>query len=113
MKGDKKKTKEEKKYHDYPEMEPATTQEGREQQLAALAYDEVEQRIRNHDASAMELVYFMKLNSENARLERAKIEAETRLQEAKIKAIESSEERDRLYADAIAAFRSYVVDDGD
>lgn len=91
----------------------ATSDQGREQQIAALAYDAVEERIRNGTASAMELVYFLKLGSQNARLEREKLESEVRLQEAKIKNLEASARTDEAYDRVIAAMKSYVIDDGE
>lgn len=89
----------------------ATSDQGREQQIAALAYDAVEERIRNGNASAMELVYFLKLGSQNARLEREKLESEVRLQEAKIKSLEAAARTEEAYGRAIAAMKSYVVDE--
>lgn len=90
---------------DLPEMEPASTANGRESQLASLAYDAVEQRIRNGTASAMELVYFLKLGSQQQRLEKEKLEAEIETLKAKTKVLNESKERDKLYADAIAAMK--------
>ena len=61
----------------------------------------------------MELVYFLKLGSQNARLEREKLESEVRLQEAKIKALEASTRTEEAYSRAIAAMKSYAIDDGE
>lgn len=91
----------------------ASTDEGRVAQLAALAYDKVEERIRNNQASAMELVYFLKLGSEKAKLEQQQLESKTRLQEAKIKAMEASETDRAFYQKVLDAMKSYHVDDGD
>lgn len=93
-------------------MDLATTDEGRAAQLAAAAYDEVEYRIRNHKASSMELVYFLKLGSEKAKLEQEQLEASTRLSEAKIKALESGEQDRVFYQKVLDEMRACRIDDG-
>lgn len=94
------------------QIEPASTDEGRIAQIASLAYDKVEERIRNGNASAMELVYFLKLGSEKAKLEQQELESKTRLQEAKIKAMEAAETDKVFYQKVLDAMKSYRVDDG-
>lgn len=86
---------------------PATTPEGREQQLTALAMDAIEKRIRNGTASAQELTYFAKLGSPNAKLERQILEQQKELLEAKTAAIKSQERTEELYKNALSAMRSY------
>lgn len=109
MRGKRKSNKDEPIYQDFPQMEPATTANGRESQLAMLALDAMEQRIRNHEASGMELVYCAKLGSQNTRMEQEKHDAEIQLMKAKIDALKAGEARDRLYAEAIAAFRDCAI----
>lgn len=94
-------------------IDPASTDEGRISQITSLAYDAVEKRIREGTASAMELVYFLKLGSEKTKLEQQKLESETRLQQAKIEALKAQAEHDDLYMRAINAMKSYKIDDGD
>lgn len=86
---------------------PATTPEGREQQLTALAMDAIEKRIRNGTASAQELTYFAKIGSPNARLERKILEQQSELLEAKTAAIRSQERTEELYKEALVAMRTY------
>ena len=86
---------------------PATTPEGREQQLIALAMEAAEKRIRNGTASAQELVHFIKAGSPNARLERQILEKQRELITAKTEAIQSQKRVEELYADALSAMRSY------
>ena len=86
---------------------PATTPEGREQQLTALAMDAAEQRIRNGTASAQEIVYFAKLGSPNAKLERKILEQQHELMAAKTSAIKSQERVEELYVNALSAMRTY------
>lgn len=86
---------------------PATTPEGREQQLVALAMDASEKRIRNGTASAQELVYLMKAGSPNAKLERQILEQQAQLLVAKTEALQSQKRVEELYADALTAMRAY------
>ena len=85
----------------------ATTMEGRENELIALAYDAAEERIRNGTASSQEIVHFLKLGSSRERLEKETLEAEMRLKQAKIDAIEAAENLEKTYNEAIAALKSY------
>ncbi len=78
-----------------------------ENEMIALAYKEVEYRIRNHQASSQELVHFLKMGSEKERLEREKLEAENNLQRAKTEAIEASKHSEELYNNAINAMKLY------
>ena len=86
---------------------PATTPDGREQQLTALAMDAIEKRIRNGTASAQELTYFAKLGSPNSRLERQILEQQHELLAAKTSAIKSQAQTEELYKQALSAMRSY------
>ena len=84
-----------------------TSPEAIENEMIALAYKEVEYRIRNHQASSQELVHFLKMGSEKERLEREKLEAEMQLQKVKADAIESSKHMEELYENAINAMKLY------
>ena len=84
-----------------------TSPEAIENEMIALAYKEVEYRIRNHQASSQELVHFLKMGSEKERLEREKLEAEMQLQKVKADAIESSKHMEELYENAINAMKIY------
>ena len=88
-------------------MPPATTVEGREQQLIALAMEATEKRIRNGTASAQELVHFLKAGSPNAKLERQILEKQKELLEAKTSAIQSQKRVEELYMNALSAMRTY------
>lgn len=90
-----------------PKRPPATTPEGREQQLIALAMEATEKRIRDGTASAQELVHFLKAGSPNARLERQILEKQKDLITAKTEAIASQKRTEELYANALSAMRAY------
>lgn len=85
----------------------ATSPASIENEMIALAYREVEYRIRNHQASSQELVHFLRMGSESQRLEREKLEAEMELQKAKASALESGRHMEELYENAINAMKLY------
>lgn len=85
----------------------ASTPEGRENELVDMAYNEVARRIANHEATAAELVHFLKMGSEKERLERSKIEAEMELQRAKTVAIEEGRSMEQIAKEAMEAFKRY------
>lgn len=95
---------------DIQQRPPAKTPEGREQQLTAMAMDAAEKRIRNGTASAQEIVYFAKLGSPTAKLERKILEQQHELLAAKTEAIQSQKRVEELYVNALSAMRAYSGD---
>lgn len=92
----------------------ASTPEGRENELINMAYDEVARRISTHEATAAELVHFLKMGSEKERLERLKLETEMELQRAKTVAIEEGRSMEAIAKEAMDAFKRYSgVEDED
>lgn len=91
-----------------PSHSTATTMEGRENELIALAYDAVEERIRNRTATSAELVHFLQLGSMKERLKRENLNADTELKRAKIDAVHQAEYSDQLYLKAIDAIKEYT-----
>ena len=92
---------------DYVSQLTASTPEGRENEMIMLAYQEVERRIRNHEATSQELVHFLRMGSERNRLEREKLEAEAELQRAKVESLESEKRIEELYNKTIEAMAVY------
>ena len=86
---------------------PATTPEGRENQLIALAYDAAEERIRNGTASSAEIVHFLRLGSSKERLDQEDKRKDIELKTAKTEALESQKRTEELFANALAAMRTY------
>lgn len=86
---------------------PATTLEGRENQLISLASDLAEKQIVEGTASSQIITHFLKLGSTRERLEQQRIQQENLLLSAKIEALASSRRMEELYADAIQAMRTY------
>lgn len=96
-------------------LPPATTPEGRENQIIALAYNLVEQRLRDGTASASETTAILKLGTQRERLEREKLQAEVEFTKAKSEAVIQAQKMEELITEAFAAFKSYSGqgDDGD
>lgn len=90
-----------------PKLRPALSPEARENQMAALAMDLVEQRLRDGTASAQETTHFLKLVSSKAQVELEKLRRENELVAAKTKAIANAEEIKVLYEEALKAMRRY------
>lgn len=86
---------------------PAKTREGREHQLTNLAYDLVEQRLRNGDATSQETTYFLKAGSESALLEKEQLKARVELLQGQVEQLKSNARLEEKYDAAIAAMRSY------
>lgn len=84
-----------------------STPAAKESQLIALAYEEVERRLRDGTATSQETTYFLKLGSTNAALERREQEARIKKLEAQVEAMESMKNVEALYREAIQAVRSY------
>ena len=90
---------------------PALTPEGRENQLIALAYDLVEQRLRDGTASSQETTSILRLASVKEQLEQEKLRKELKMIEAKTQQLESQANIERLYTEAIKAMKSYSGQD--
>lgn len=90
-----------------PKLKPALTPESRENQMAALAMDLVEQRLRDGTASSQETTHFLKLVSSKAKLEQERLRLENGLVAAKTKALADAEEIKVLYEEALKAMRRY------
>lgn len=90
-------------------IRPALTPEARDNQLIALSYDLVEERLRNGTATAAETTHFLRLGAmkEKNRLELELMESERKLKEAKVDMIQQEKVRTELYKEAIAAMQEY------
>lgn len=85
----------------------ALTVESRENQLVALAYDLLEQRLRDGTATSQEVTTLIKYGSTRGRLEKEIMEEERKLKQAKTEALAAQKRSEELYAEAIAAMRRY------
>lgn len=87
-----------------------TSSESREKVLIELAMDAVEERIKSGKASASEYVHFLKLGTEQAKLEREKLRNENKLLEAKTFSIEQSADLQAKFDKAMQMFSVYHGD---
>ena len=86
---------------------PALTVEDRQNRMISLATDLAEQQLRDGTASSQVITHYLKLGTQQARLECAKLEYETELVKAKTKAIEATAKNAEMYERAMRAFQSY------
>jgi hypothetical protein len=89
---------------------PATTPEGRENEMVSAAIDLAEQQILSGTASSQVITHFLKLGSTRERLEQQRLEHENELTRVKIEALESQKRVEELYMEALSAMRSYAGD---
>ena len=92
---------------------PAFTPEGRENQMISLAVDLAERQLREGTASSQVITHFLKLATTKAELEKEKLRQENELLRAKTKSLESQDNSEQLYKDAIAAMKRYGGHGGD
>ena len=94
-----------------PYEDPALTPEAREDQLISLSERLAEKQLREGTASAQVIVHYLKLGTMRERLERDKLKYETELLKSKKESLDSERRSEELFAEAIAAFRSYRGED--
>lgn len=88
-------------------IRPAISQEARDNQLIALAYNLVEQRLLNGTATSQETVHFLKMGSPRERKEMEILELQKELIAAKTQNMNSSQEMKALYEEALKAMSDY------
>ena len=86
---------------------PATTPEGRENQLISLAVDLAERQLIEGTASSQVISHLLKLGSTREVLEQERLRHENELLQVKTEQIQSAARMEELYADAIGAMRAY------
>lgn len=94
-----------------PRRRPATTPEGRENELVSAAHDLAERQIRNGTASSQVITHFLKLGSSREILEQERLKHENELTRVRIEAHESAKRVEDLYTNAINAMRAYSGQD--
>ena len=87
---------------------PATTIEGRENQLISLAADLAERQLIDGSASSQVITHFLKLASTREELEQQRLQNENLLLSAKVDQIHSQQRIESMYADALSAMREYT-----
>ncbi len=90
---------------------PATTPEGRENQLISLAVDLAEKMLVEGTAPAQVITHFLKLASTREKLEQSRIENENLLLAAKVDQMASAKRIEEMYELALKAMRAYSGQD--
>jgi hypothetical protein len=88
-------------------IRPATTVEGRENQLVAAAVDLAERQLRDGTAAAQVITHYLKLGSTREQLEQERLRRENVLLEKRVEAMDSAVRIEELYTEAIKAMRAY------
>lgn len=86
---------------------PATSPEGREQQLIALAVNLAEQQLRDGSASPSVINHYLKMASKRETLERDILEKQSKLIDAKSNSIAKDKEQEQIAKAAIEAMKNY------
>lgn len=86
---------------------PATTPEGRENQLIAASVDLAEEQIRTGVASSQVVTHFLKLGSSREKLEQQRLAEEVKLLQVKAETLASQARTEELMKEALNAFKSY------
>lgn len=86
---------------------PASTLEGRNDQLTAAAFALVERRLHDGSASAQETVHFLKMGATNYRLQEEKLRMESLALQARIEEARARNSSEELMKEALAAFKGY------
>jgi hypothetical protein len=87
---------------------PATTVEGRENQMISLAVELAEKQLRDGTASAQVINHYLRLGTTRERLEQEKLSRENELLRSRTEAMESAKRVEELYGAALDAMRSYA-----
>lgn len=86
---------------------PATTPEGQETHMVAIAVQLAEQQILAGTASAQVISHYLKLGSSRERLEQERLSRENELLVAKVEQLASMGRIEELYEKAIGAMNVY------
>lgn len=89
-------------------IRPALTQEGREDQLVALAINLAEEQLLAGTASSQVISHFLKIGSTKERIEREILAEQKDLIKAKTEMLKSEKRVEELYSEALSAMRRYA-----
>ncbi|MCC8049717.1 MAG: hypothetical protein LIP10_03525 [Clostridiales bacterium] len=90
-----------------PKTMPATTPEGRENQLCSLAVDLAEKQLREGTASPSVVVHYLKLASTRERIEKEMLEKKVELMTAQKESLDAAQRIEEVYTKALDAMRLY------
>lgn len=86
---------------------PAISPEARENQLISKAVALAERQLDEGTASSQVITHFLKLGTEQARLEREKLKRENLLLDAKVESMKNQQRSDEIYEQVMNALRLY------
>lgn len=86
---------------------PATTIEGRENQMIALAVDLAEQQLRSGKASSQVITHYLKLGSTKEKMEREMMKEQTKLLKAKTENLQTLKNMENLYSQVLDVMKNY------
>lgn len=89
---------------------PATTPEGRENQMIALAVNLAEERMRNGTATSAEILHYLRLATTKEKLEKEILELQKELIVAKTENLKTAKHMEELMTEAMAAMKDYSGD---
>lgn len=89
-------------------QQPATTPEGRENQLVSRAVDLAEKQLLAGTASAQVISHYLKLGSTREKLEQDRLRNENELLKGKVEQLASGNRIEELYENALNAMRTYA-----
>ena len=87
---------------------PLLDPDARERMLVGLAVDLAEKQLRDGTAAPSTLNHYLKLATKREHLERAVLEKQQKLLQAKVEALDSSHDAKEMYEAAISAMKSYA-----
>lgn len=90
---------------------PGATLENVEGRMISLTMRLAEKQLKDGTASSQVMTHFLKLGSSINQLEKEKLKGENHLMKVKAENLQSQKEIKTLYAEAMAAFRTYSGQD--
>lgn len=94
-------------------MRPALTPEAEENQMIHLAVGLAKKQLMDGTASSQVITHYLKLATEEKRIEREILEKQKELITAKTEALQSAKRVEELYTDALNAMRRYSGQGGE
>lgn len=92
---------------------PARTQDGRENQLIALAVDLAEKQLADGTATSQVITHYLKLGSTKDKIEKEILKEQRDHLRAKTEAIKKAANVEKLYKEALEAMRIYSGNKGE
>lgn len=92
---------------EFPKRPPARTPEARQNEMVALAFDQAELLLREGRAPAPIVVHYLKLGTEQSKLEVLKMRSEINLRNKQVDQVDQQDRIEELTAEAIKKMTVY------